>query len=291
MQAYLDILRSIKEEGEFKGNRTGIHTKYISGAFFKHDMREGFPLQTTKKVDLRNVAVELEFFIEGMNDKSWLQKHNCRIWDGWCNPKKVPYGNSEKEKAAMKAEKDLGEIYGVQWRFWDRPTSFFGKLAVRWGLVKSPVDQLKKVVDTLKKNPLDRRMLVTAWNPKKLDQMALPPCHYGFQFISDGKNLDLFWNQRSVDTPLGLPYNIASYGLLLEIMAKTVGMVPRYLGGFLADVHYYTNQEEAVETILSRTPGKLPKITITKDIFEWTHEDFILEGYEHQGFVKIPVAV
>lgn len=293
MQSYKNILLNIKEKGEVKKNRTGIDTRSITGAMFEHDMRDGFPLMTLKKTNLETIAVELEFFLQGMNDKAWLKRNNCNIWNSWCNPKKVPYGNDEDTKRRMAAENDLGEIYGVQWRAFNRPTGILGNVLLMLGLKKKPVDQLSKVVETLKTNPLDRRMLVTAWNPEKLEHMALPPCHYGFQFISDGQYLDLLWNQRSVDTPLGLPFNIASYGLLLELMARTVDMKPRKLIGFLADVHYYVNQEEGVNEILKRDPRKLPTLSLPPrtDILTWRHTDLYLHGYLPHPFIKIPIAV
>ena len=297
MKQYLDILANIEANGQIKKNRTGIDTKSITGAFFEHDMGDGFPLLTTKKMGLKTIATELEFFIKGMSDKQWLKDRGCHIWDDWCNPEKVPYGNDDVTKQKMKDENDLGRIYGVQWRDWkttvgidviDPDISLYKQDLV----VTKHIDQLKNVIEKLKTNPFDRRMIVMAWNPAEIDQMALPPCHYSFQLLSDGEHVDLIWNQRSCDIFLGSGFNIASYGLLLEIIAKTVGMKARKLVGQWADVHIYQNHMEQVKEQLTRTPKKLPEIEITcNDIFSWTREDFILKNYESHPRIKAEVAV
>jgi thymidylate synthase len=276
MKAYIDILKKILSDGTWKQNRTGIDTLSITGAMFEHDLNSGFPLLTTKQMGLKNIATELEFFIKGLSDKKWLQDRKCYIWDDWANPQKVPYGNDDESKRKMKEENDLGCIYGVQWRNWNN----------------EGIDQLKNIIDKLKTNPYDRRMIVNAWNPSKLDQMALPPCHYSFQILSDGENVDLLFNMRSTDTFLGAPYNIASYGLLLEIIAKHVKMKPRKLIGFWADTHLYKNHIEQVSEQIKRNPLTLPKIEITcDDIFNWTRSDFILSDYESHSPIKGVVAV
>lgn len=547
MKAYLDILKKARN-GERKENRTGIATLSFTGDMFKHDMREGFPLLTTKKMPPKCIFAELEGFIKGITDKTWFQKRRCTIWDEWCNPKKVPYGNDAETIEKMKAETDLGVIYGYSWGNWysnddivvvpqrkyddvivenisnnelypsimpsdyvsnrgekfriiadlgtklinnrtrhmckiqftdskyitvvrldaaldgrvadvytksvknigylgenadylsetysdeirqhvykvwnhmlDRcydekckEYQYYGAkgvtVASRWhnfslfskdvtmlsgwrdilrnpaqfeldkdyyasniysnetclwlphnlnvlyrdgrafdlyapdgsvaryisktkaamehGLTvsklslvldgkrkrtkgysakyvddgkiyryKLPINQLKNAIDSLKTNPTDRRMLVMAWNPCKLDEMALPPCHFGFQFVSDGQFLDLCWFQRSVDTFLGLPFNIASYGMLLELVAKQVGMTPRYLVGHLDDVHVYENQLEVTDIQLSRTPGTLPTIKILHadradwTIWDWQYTDFELVGYNPQDKLTAEVAV
>jgi thymidylate synthase len=261
MQQYLDILKKIKDKGKLKPNRTGVDTISITGAMFEHDMSEGFSLLTTKKMGLKNIAAELQFFKDGLQDKSILQSWGCHIWDEWGNPQKAPYGTDEASKARMAAEMDLGRIYGVQWRKW------VGMNAQNQVVV---IDQLARAVETLRKDPYNRRVIVSAWNPAELDQMALPPCHYSFQLLSDGETLSLLWNQRSVDTPLGLPYNIASYGMLLHILAASVNLKPGKLIGFLADVHIYVNQMEGVEEQLSRSPKDLPVIALPEtftDVF------------------------
>lgn len=284
MKQYLEILQKIVNEGVWKQNRTGIKTKSITGAMFEHDMKLGFPALTTKKLAFKTMAVELEGFIKGIYSKKWFQERGCHIWDSWCNPMKVPYGNDELSKSKMKEEDDLGRIYGVQWREW-------------WKLVGheeyEKIDQFKMMIEKLKSNPLDRRNIVTAWNPLELDQMALVPCHYSFQVLSDGTNVDLLWNQRSNDFPLGNPFNIASYGLLLELIGKETGLIPNKLIGFLADVHIYENQYETVLEQLKREPLPLPKLEIKNftNIFHWTHEQVSLIDYNHHPKLDYPIAV
>jgi thymidylate synthase len=223
-----EILLSPKKE-----NRTGIDTYAIACRSIKHDMADGFPLLTTKKMGMKNIAAELECFIKGISSKKEFHERNCHIWDEWANPQKVPYGNDEATKAKMLAEDDLGRIYGVQWRDGKKYTK-----DEETGLYKQEsIDQLKNAINVLKYDPFGspgRRIIVNAWNPAELDQMALPPCHYAFQVIvtlnhQGEKVLNLTWNQRSVDTMLGLPYNIASYALLLLLLAKETNMVPGIL--------------------------------------------------------------
>lgn len=281
MKEYLNILKDVLNNGTWKQNRTGIKTKFITGAMFKFDMSNGtFPLLTTKKMPPKIIFAELEGFIKGVTDKSWYQERKCHIWDEWCNPKIVPYGNNSDTKRKMLEENDLGKIYGYQWN------NFNG----------SGYNQLKKVIDTLKVNPLDRRMIVMAWNPLQLDEMALPPCHYCFQLVSDGKYLDLIWSQRSVDTFLGLPFNIASYAMLLKLIACQVNLIPRNLVGMLADVHLYENQIGCAELQLSREPLILPSIQIVKQkedwtIWDWKYTDFNMFDYQSYDAIKCEVAV
>jgi thymidylate synthase len=293
MKAYSDILNEVLTTGELDDNRTDTKAYRIPGAMFKHDMRTGFPLLTTKKINPQTVFTELEFFIKGLSDKQWLKDRGCNIWNEWCNPKKVPYGNDEDTKQKMVEENDLGRCYGVQWVSWLKYTctgydSRFGPLYS----VES-INQLKNAIETLKKNPTSRRNIVTAWNPAELDQMALPPCHKDFQFFSNGDWVDLHWSQRSVDTFLGLPFNIASYGLLLELVAKHVGMTPRYLIGHLGDVHLYENHVEQAKLQLSRETLLLPKLILPDniDIFTWESNQFQVVDYQHHAFIKAPIAV
>lgn len=284
MKSYLDIVQKIMSVGKRKTTRTGIDTLSVAGAMFEHDMYLGFPLLTTKFVSLKTVAVELEGFIKGITSKKWFQERKCYIWDDWCNPQVIPYSNDEETKAKMKDEDDLGLIYGSQWRdFKDPDFSDDG----------NGIDQLKTIVNRLKTNPTDRRMICMAWNPLALDYQALPPCHYSWQVLSDGETLDLIWNQRSCDVPLGLPYNIASYALLLKLLAKEVGMKEGRLIGFIADAHIYVNQLEGITEQRSRTPGKLCKVDIPnfKSIYDWEHTDLKIEEYEHQGKISFPLAV
>ena len=230
MKAYLDIVQKILDHGFCKTNRTGIDALTIAGAMFDHDMAEGFPLLTTKKVPFRLVASELEFFIRGITDKEWLREKNNHIWDEWCSPDAVKYGSDEETRSLMMKERELGPIYGWQWRNFGAQYVSHNKMPEGWG-----ADQLRQVVQTLRTDPDSRRMIVSAWNPLDLSRMALPPCHYAFQVtVIDGK-LNLLWNQRSVDVALGLPFNIASYGCLLHLLAKEAGLGEGRLIGFLGE--------------------------------------------------------
>lgn len=288
MQAYLDIVRKILDEGIRKSNRTGIDTIAIAGAMFEHDMSKGFPLLTTKNIPFRLVASELEFFIKGITDKKWLQDRDNHIWDEWCSPEIVPFGLDEETKRKMKEERELGPIYGFQWRHFG--AKYCGYNADYSG---KGIDQLENLVRTLKGNPNDRRMIVTAWNPFDIDKMALPPCHYGFQVtVIDGK-LNLLWNQRSVDTMLGLPFNIASYGLLLHLLAKESGFGEGKLVGFLGDVHIYENHIEGAKEQLLRDPRPLPRIE-TEDfssIFDWQYKQTKVIDYRPHPTIKFQIAV
>jgi thymidylate synthase len=288
MKAYLDIVKRILEIGVEKKNRTGTSTIAIPGAMFEHDMQKGFPLLTTKKVPFRLVASELEFFIKGITDKKWLIERNNHIWDEWCSPDKVPYGHSEELKQKMKDESELGPIYGWQWRhFGARYTSSNTKP------IGIGIDQLKTVVDKLKSDPTDRRMIVSAWNPVDLKHMALPPCHYSFQVTVIGNKLNLLWNQRSVDVALGLPFNIASYGLLLHLLAKESGFEEGTLVGFLGDTHIYSNHIDGLRQQILRGPFGLPKIKTEKfiSIFGWQYIDSVVKNYESHPGIKFDIAV
>ncbi|MBU1975818.1 MAG: thymidylate synthase [Nanoarchaeota archaeon] len=288
MKAYLDIIQKILDKGVLKKNRTGMDAISLAGVMFEHDMSEGFPLLTTKSVPLRLVASELEFFIKGLTDKEWLKERNNHIWDEWCTPKKVPYGHDEETKKKMASERDLGPIYGWQWRNIGAEYQSFDKLPLGKG-----VDQLKYVVDMLKKDPNDRRMIVCAWNPIDLKDMALPPCHWGFQVTVIGDKLNLMWNQRSIDSALGLPFNIASYGLLLHLLAKEAKLNEGRLVGFLGDTHVYVNHVEGLKEQLSRKPYPLPIIKTENftSIFEWKYTDSIVEDYDHHPRIKFDIAV
>jgi thymidylate synthase len=245
---------------------------------------------TTKKVPFRLISTELEFFIKGITDKQWLIDRNNHIWDEWANPKKAPYGHDEASKKRMLEERDLGPVYGFQWRHFNAPY-----YSHNTDYRKQGVDQLAKVIETLKKNPNDRRMIVMAWNPTMLDQMGLPPCHYGYQLtVLDGK-LNLLWNQRSVDTMLGLPFNIASYALLLHLIAKEAGLKEGRLVGFLADVHIFVNHVEGAKEQLSRNLSTypLPKLETANftSIFDWKNEDTQVVGYESYPKISFEIAI
>lgn len=290
MRAYLKIVDEILKEGVLCPNRTGISAYTIAGAIFEHDMSEGFPLLTTKKIPFRLIASELEFFIKGITDKKWLQDRKNHIWDEWAKPQLAPYGHDEESKNKMLEERDLGPIYGFQWRHFNAPYEKYDSDYSGKG-----IDQMKNVVDTLKNNPRDRRMIVSAWNPQQFGEMALPPCHYAFQItVIDGK-LNLLWNQRSVDTMLGLPFNIASYALLLHLLAKEAGLEEGKLVGFLADVHIYENHVKGAKEQLERDPRKfpLPKIETEnwKSIFDWKFEDSKVINYQSYEKISFEIAV
>jgi len=288
MRTYLDIIKKILEQGVEKEDRTGTGTIAVAGVMFEHDMSDGFPLLTTKSVPLRLVASELEFFIKGITDKNWLRERNNHIWDEWCSPDKVKYGHDEETKKKMMKERELGPIYGWQWRnfgaeykTWDKPPEGKG------------IDQLKNVVNKLKTDPTDRRMIVSAWNPVDFHRMALPPCHYCFQVTVMNNKLNLMWNQRSVDTALGLPFNIASYALLLHLLAKESNFEEGRLVGFLGDTHIYKNHIEGLKKQVKREPYSLPTIKTEnfKSIFDWNYKDSKVENYKHHPRIKFKIAV
>jgi len=288
MKAYLDIVQKILEKGFRKKNRTGMDALSIAGAMFEHDMADGFPLLTTKKIPFRLVASELEFFIRGITDKQWLKDRNNHIWDEWCSPDIVPYGAGDEVKAKMMEERELGPVYGWQWRN-------FGAEYISYNVPAEgqPVDQMQKLVQTLKADPDNRRMIVSAWNPRDLHRMALPPCHYAFQVtVIDGR-LNLLWNQRSVDTALGLPFNIASYGCLLHLLAKEAGLGEGKLIGFLGDTHIYINHVNAISLQLLRKPKPLPQIKTNNftSVFNWHYGDTIIENYDPHPAIKFEIAV
>jgi len=288
MKSYLDIVKKILDKGVLKHNRTGVDSIAIAGAMFEHDMSKGFPLLTTKSVPLRLVASELEFFIKGITDKNWLQERNNHIWDGWCSPDKVPYGHDKETKKKMMEERELGPIYGWQWRNFGANYDAHDKPPIGKG-----VDQLKNVIEKIKEDPTDRRMIVMAWNPTDLGRMALPPCHYGFQVTVIGGKLNLLWNQRSIDVALGLPFNIASYGLLLHLLAKETDLKEGRLVGFLADTHIYVNHIDGLKEQLKRETYPLPTVKTEKfkSIFDWKYTDSQVENYQHHPRIKFEVAV
>ncbi len=288
VKSYLKIINKILEEGMEKSDRTGTGTIAIAGAMFEHDMIDGFPLLTTKKVPFRLIASELEFFIKGITDKNWLRNRNNHIWDEWCSPDKVSYSHDPETKKKMMEENELGPIYGWQWRNFGAKYIAHDQPAQGKG-----VDQLKVLVEKLKTNPDDRRMIVSAWNPVDFHRMALPPCHYNFQVTVINGRLNLMWNQRSVDTMLGLPFNIASYALLLHLLAKEAGLKEGKLIGFLGDVHIYKNHMDGVKEQLLREPKQLPKIKTNNftSIFDWKHEDTIVEDYDPHPAIKFEIAV
>ena len=290
METYHKIVQHILDSGELKENRTGVKAFTVAGVMFEHDMADGFPLMTTKKMPFKVIASELEFFIKGITDKKWLQDRKNFIWNEWANPQKAPYGHSPEAKVKMAAERDLGAVYGFQWRHFGAEYENYDSDYTGQG-----VDQLQYVVDMLKKDPTDRRMIVSAWNPAAKHKMGLPPCHYAFQVTVINGKLNLLWNQRSVDTMLGLPFNIASYGLLLHLLARESGFKEGKLVGFLGDVHIYDNHVEGAKEQMSRDVGKfpLPKLVTQdfKSIFDWKSDDSSIEGYESYDRIKFDIAV
>ena len=281
MKAYLDYLQYVLDNGVRTKNRTGIDTIACSGYMLVHDMKDGFPLLTTKKMGIRNIASELEMFIKGITSKKFLQDRKNHIWDEWCNPKKVPYGNDEETKAKMAAEDDLGPIYGAQW------VNFNGD--------SEKGNQLKNVIETIKKDPTSRRLIVSAWNPLQLDQMALPPCHLGFELLCypEQGTMDIIWAQRSCDSFLGVPYDLASYALLLTLICKETGYKPGKVLGMLGNCHIYENHLDVVKEQLTRTPHKLPTIEIENftSIWDWKYSDVKLLNYESEGKLVGAIAV
>lgn len=305
MKQYLDLLSHIMEKGVQKGDRTGTGTKSVFGYQMRFDLSEGFPLLTTKKVPFRLIVSELLWFVAGDTRLRTLIDANNHIWDEW--PYKgyllqtgqpVPDTNSEAWKTGLTlfvervrgdaafAEQygDLGPVYGYQWRHWRTPNG-------------TEIDQLAEVIEQIKENPHSRRLIVTAWNPADIDEMAksgLPPCHCLFQFyVADGK-LSCQLYQRSCDTFLGVPFNIASYALLTMMMAQAAGLLPGEFVWTGGDVHLYNNHFDQAREQLSRTPKKLPTLRINpevKNLFDFTAEDFTLEGYDPHPAIKAPIAV
>jgi len=288
MKEYLDIVETVLTNGVEKKDRTGVGTIAVAGTMFEYDMENGFPLLTTKSVPFRLVASELEFFIRGITSKKWLLDNNNHIWDEWCSPEKVAYSHNKDIQAKMMAEPELGPIYGWQWRNFGADYVAFDQPPKGNG-----IDQLQKLVDKLKTDPSDRRMLVSAWNPTVLHRMALPPCHYGFQVTVLDNRLNLLWNQRSVDVALGLPFNIASYGLLLHLLAKEGGFGEGKLVGFLADTHIYNNHIDGMKEQLKRTPLEKPSISTEPftTIFDWHFQDTQVVGYNHHPKISFDIAV
>ncbi|MCC6323849.1 thymidylate synthase [Candidatus Nomurabacteria bacterium] len=290
MKAYLDIVKEVLEKGELVETRQGTKAYTMAGAIFEHDMSKGYPLLTTKKMPMRLIASELEFFINGITDKQWLLDNNNHIWDEWASPIKAPYGHDEASKKKMLEERDLGPIYGFQWRHFGAKYESYDTDYTDQG-----VDQLKRLIDILKSNPRDRRMIVNAWNPMQLNEMGLPPCHYCFQITTINGKVNLLWNQRSVDTMLGLPFNIASYALLLHLIAKEAGLKEGKLVGFLSDVHLFENHVDGAKEQLTRDPNKypLPKIETEnwKSIYAWKYADTKLSGYESYDRIPFEIAI
>jgi thymidylate synthase len=264
MRQYLDLMRHVLDHGVRKSDRTGTGTLSVFGYQMRFDLAEGFPLVTTKKIHLKSVIHELLWFLAGDTNIAYLKQHGVRIWDEWADEKG-----------------DLGPVYGAEWRTWPTPDG-------------GSIDQIKSVVDAIERNPDSRRLIVTAWNPADVDRQALPPCHTLFQFyVVDGK-LSCQMYQRSGDVFLGVPFNIASYALLTMMMAQVTGLKPGDFVHTFGDVHLYVNHLDQAREQLARTPRALPRMKLNPDvtsIFDFTYEDFVLEGYDPHPHIKAAVAV
>jgi thymidylate synthase len=342
---YQILLQSILDYGVEKSDRTGTGTKSIFGYTIRHRMSDGFPLLTTKKMPWKTLVTELLWFLNGDTNIKYLLDNGCNIWTGdayksYREPRPndrdaytveefVEAIKTNPEFAAKYGE--LGPIYGKQWRKWNSPKTVIGDDSHSWQILK-PVDQIANLINDLKTNPDSRRLMVSAWNVGELDQMVLPPCHYGFQvytreltyeekktymdkhfsgkaqltlsdfekFSIPSRAISLMWNQRSVDTFLGLPFNIASYALLLTILAKEVNMVPDELIGNLGDTHLYLNHIKQAKEQIERDSYELPSLwindlrsdtnTILGDITKWSAEDFKIKDYKCHPTIKAPLS-
>ena len=299
---YLELLDDILVNGTSKEDRTGTGTWSVFGRQIRHNMKDGFPLLTTKKMAWKTMTKELLWFLSGDTNIKWLVENNCNIWNGdaykaYLNKDSVKHQwerggdvaemdvflNIIKDSADNGEFGELGPVYGKQWRDWNGN------------------DQMKNLIKGLKENPDGRRHMVSAWNVSDLDQMVLPPCHYGFQcYVREGKYLSLMWNQRSVDTFLGLPFNIASYGMLLLMLAKECDLIPDQLIGNLGDVHLYKNHVEQAIEQTKREPYPLPDMKLTSNhnfraamkgnMDEIDMGDFILFGYQSHPRIKAPLS-
>ena len=298
MKQYLDLLARIKNEGIVKTDRTGTGTKSVFGHQMRFDLSQGFPLLTTKKVFLKGVIHELLWFLNGDTNIKYLVDNGVHIWDNdayryyneLCVKEGVlPVSMEEFLRAAQESIDspidgykfgDLNHVYGYQWRSWPRPNG-------------EAIDQIQQAVDLIKRNPDSRRIIVSAWNVADVEKMALPPCHTLFQFyVADGK-LSCMLYQRSADTFLGVPFNIASYALLTMMMAQVCGLEPGEFVHTTGDTHLYLNHMEQVDEQLSRTPRALPKMRLNPDVksvFDFKYEDFTLEGYDPYPTIKAPMS-
>ncbi|GMB09642.1 thymidylate synthase [Thermolongibacillus altinsuensis] len=264
MKQYLDLLQDILENGVRKEDRTGTGTLSVFGRQLRFNLQEGFPLLTTKKLHIRSIIHELLWFLSGDTNIRYLKENGVSIWDEWADE-----------------EGNLGPIYGAQWRAWK-------------GADGRTIDQISQVIEQIKTNPNSRRLLVSAWNVAELDKMKLPPCHYAFQFYVENGTLSCMWQQRSVDTFLGLPFNIASYALLTHMVAQQCDLEPKELIFTGGDVHLYLNHIEQAKLQLTRQPRPLPKLVIKRkpaSIFDYRFEDFEIVDYDPHPHIKAEVSV
>lgn len=264
MKQYLDLLRDVRENGTYRGDRTGTGTYSVFGRQMRFNLAEGFPLITTKKMFLRGIIHELLWFLSGDTNINYLTEHDVHIWDEWADDKG-----------------ELGPVYGAQWRSWQAPDG-------------QTIDQISRVLKDLKQNPYSRRHIVSAWNVAEVDQMALPPCHLLFQFyVADGR-LSCQLYQRSADMFLGVPFNIASYALLTLMMAQVCDLEPGDFVHTLGDTHLYSNHIEQADKQLARAPHTLPQMRLNpavRDLFSFRIDDFSLQNYTCHGAIKAPIAV
>ncbi len=264
MQPYLDLLQKILRDGTYKSDRTGTGTYSIFGHQMRFDLSQGFPLLTTKKLHLRSIIYELLWFLQGNTNIQYLHDHNVTIWDEWADP-----------------NGDLGPIYGHQWRSWSAPDG-------------GSIDQMSQLISQIQTNPDSRRLLVCAWNVADVDKMALPPCHVLFQFYVNNGEISLQLYQRSADVFLGVPFNIASYALLLQMVAQVCQLKPKEFIHTLGDAHIYANHVEQAQLQLTRKPKTLPTMHINPDVhnlFNFQYEDFHLENYDPYPHIKADVSV
>ena len=264
MQQYLDLLRDALENGVERSDRTGVGTLGLFGRQLRFDLAEGFPLLTTKKLHVKSIVLELLWFLRGDTNVRWLQERGVTIWNEWAD-----------------ADGELGPVYGKQWRSWAAPDG-------------RAIDQMANVMDQIRRNPHSRRLIVSAWNPADVDDMALPPCHCLFQFhVAEGR-LSCQLYQRSADIFLGVPFNIASYALLTMMVAQAAGLRPGEFVHTFGDAHLYLNHVAQAREQLARTPRPLPSMTLNPavtDLFAFQYEDFTLTGYDPYAHIKAAVAV
>ena len=264
MKQYLDLMRHVRDTGVIKEDRTGTGTRSVFGYQMRFDLRDGFPLLTTKRLHLRSIIHELLWFLQGDTNIRYLKENGVSIWDEWADE-----------------NGDLGPVYGYQWRSWPAPQG-------------GGIDQISRLVAQIRENPDSRRLIVSAWNPAQVDHMALPPCHCLFQFYVAEGRLSCQLYQRSADIFLGVPFNIASYALLTMMLAQVTGLEPGEFVHTFGDAHLYSNHLDQVEQQLAREPRSLPTMSINpaiKDIFDFRYEDFELLDYDPHPHIKAPVAV
>jgi thymidylate synthase len=280
VRAYLDLLKTVLEEGSERADRTGVGTRGIFGHQMRFDLAAGFPLLTTKKVHLRSIIIELLWFLRGDTDTKYLQDNKVSIWDEWAT--------AEATARFGRKAGDLGPVYGHQWRNFGASVTGDGQYA------RDGVDQISALLERIRSDPNSRRLIVSGWNPREADQVALPPCHTLFQFyVQDGK-LSCQLYQRSADIFLGVPFNIASYALLTMMIAQVCDLKPGTFVHTFGDAHLYKNHLDQARKQLSREPRPLPTMRLNpevRDLFAFRHEDFTLEGYDPHPHIKAEVAV